>query len=221
MGRSFLIYTFFYCSALFSQFKPLKINQFYIGADLSQFTYIKHSAFNAGIAAQYKPFYFLSLNSALGYNNVSRFRAVKYRNMVEYNSRGGFLKLGFDLSLRLSKENRNNRIFIGFQTMLIDFKESGRFEIKNYWDTVSIPFKAEPRVAIANEIIFGFQASYKRWLIRPQFYVTLENDDKRVSYNDKASMGYFDKFLTGYRSPFIPGFGFRRGGLNMLVMYLW
>lgn len=205
---------FLYYIPAYALSAPFKLNQWNIGTDLSQALYIFGTGkkdFNASFCAQYKPFYFLSINTSLSHNSVNNQMGKGYLNLQDYHCRGISSKLGFDLSLGLSKVNKKTRIFIGLQGVFTRYSESGRFEIENYWGTHVKPLEMGIRKGLASEIIIGVQFSAKRWLVRPQFYAINIRDAKRISGNDK--------FITKYKSPFVPGFGYDRMGLNLIVLY--
>jgi hypothetical protein len=196
-----------------SLFYVPKARQLNVGLDLSQFSYLldqKKKELNVGIFAQYKPYYLLGFNTSLIYNHVRSPRSNGYKNLEDYHSRGTCLKLGFDLSIRLSRRKRDTRGFIGYQACLVGYKESGRFEIDNYWGKYTSDFETRWRTGYAGEVIFGFQFLKGRWLLRPQVYIVFDNNDRRISRNDAV--------LNGYSSPFVPGFGYRRGGLNFILV---
>ena len=214
MKKLFLILFLFICLQGYSQQMFEKINMWHAGIDVGQFTYLvttEKKGFNAAVTGQYKPFYFLALNSSFTYNDINRLRRNGYDKLVEYHSRGACLKLGFDVSVRLSRKERNTRAFIGCQFLHTIYSESGRFQIENYWGDHIRTFEVKDRYINAGEIILGFQFAKKRWLLRPQFYFINLKDDIKFSNNDEIVKGYY--------SPFIPGFGFNRGGLNLIFAY--
>jgi hypothetical protein len=219
MRNRWLLYIVLYsilgdCRAYADSSSSPKIRQLNVGLDLAQFNYYldtHKTGFNAGGFAQYKPYYFLGLNAALVYNNVHTTRSNGYFNLKSYNSRGICLKLGFDASVRLSRRKRDTRALIGFQSDLVAYKESGSFVIENYWGNHINTFETRTRLVRVTEINFGFQFLFGRCILRPQVYSIFGMDDESASRNESV--------MRNYSSPFIPGLGFRRGGLNLLLVY--
>ncbi|MES2618524.1 MAG: hypothetical protein V4613_11640 [Bacteroidota bacterium] len=203
-----LIFTFFVAKGQ----PPAKV--WSLGLDISQFNYLigtGSKGFNAGVCGQYQPYRFLSINTSLMHNSVNYQRGKWYDRLEKYHSEGVCFKLGFDLSVKISKGEKNTRAFFGYQGMITRYKESGQFEIDNYWGKYTNTYETKIRQKLAREVIFGLQYNKKQWIIRPQIFSIFAMDDIRISPNDDI--------VKGYKSPFIPGFGFRRGGINLIVMY--
>ncbi len=202
------------CLPAYGQNYPVRINQWRIGADLSQFYYVFGAGktdVNASICGQYKPFYFLSLNSSFIYNSVNNQMGKGYINLNDYHCNGASIKLGFDLSIKISRDNKNTRAFIGIHGLYTRYRESGNFEIDNYWGKHVKMLETNPRHGFAKEFVFGIQFSKKRWSVRPQIYAIYVRDDQRISRNDNIAYEYY--------SPFVPGFGYDRVGLNLILFY--
>jgi hypothetical protein len=196
------------------ELKLMPIQQFNAGIDLAQFTYNLHPetrGLNAGLFAQYKPFYFLGFHANLIYNNVRSQGSQDYYNLFDYQSRGTCLKLGSDLSLRLGVRRRDTRAFIGGQVSLVRYEESGRFQWENYWGEHDQPFNTGFSTAVAGEFLCGLQFQMKKCIFRTQFYIVSNPDNRYISSNDSV--------LEGYKSPFIPGLGYWRRGLNLVLLY--
>lgn len=190
-----------------------KVHQLSVGLDLSQFYYLTNikPGFNAAVFGQYKPFRFLSLHASCFINNISDERRYGYSQLKDYENHGMCLKAGFDGSLRISR-NRDFRAFMGLQFGAISFRESGRFELDNgYWDSHHYVFSTPSRAYQVAEFNIGLQYTKKNWIFRPQFYMFLAKDDKRVSYHNEIADGYY--------SPFVPGYGYQRKGVNFILMY--
>lgn len=195
--------------------KYARINQLNVGLDLSQFNYFvgpNKKGFNGSAMAQYKPYYFLGFSASCFYNNVRFQRDQGYRDLLEYDCSGIGTKLGTELSLSLSRKKRDNRMFLGYQVAFVQFRESGLFvKQEQYWGNYYHGFNSKSKQFVANEIIGGFQFSKGKFKIRTQFYGIFFADDSRVSYDHDI--------IQGYRSPFLPGYGFKRGGLNLFLLY--
>lgn len=214
------LFSFIACIIICSSLKAINIknalkiqtlNAHYFGIDISQFNYYfgaGKKGFNMGICHSYKPLHFLSFNSSLTYNNVHYQHKKGYYNLTQYNSKGVCLKLGTDLSLRLSP-SRKTRAFIGCQYGLLNFKESGVFTMPNYWGTYDHYYQTKAKFYSAWEIIWGLKFNIKKVHIKMQLYSLFEYFDPLISYHDEV--------VEGYQTPFIPGYGFRRGGLNLIV----
>ncbi|MEZ4804498.1 MAG: hypothetical protein R2852_03165 [Bacteroidia bacterium] len=192
-----------------------KSNILAVGLDLSQFNYMiekKPSAMNFATSVHYKPFYFLSLNGAIGYNKTHSQREQGYSELIEYESKGSFAKFGFDLSLGLSKRYLDKRIFIGYQWSSLNFHESGIFERRNlYWSDLHIPYKRENHKFNAGELVLGYKAMKFRWGYRIQIYSMSSNKDIQISRSESP--------VSNFRSPFLPGYGYHRSGINFILMY--
>lgn len=191
-----------------------KSNEWSAGLDISQFNYFINpgkKGLNMGIIGQYRPYRFLSLNGALirNYTGAQRGQAIGYLN--EYISKGSCIKLGFDVSLKIGKSPHGTRLFFGYQGMAIRYNEAGRFEKTNYWGTYTQNFETETKTVFAREVIFGLQFRSGRITIRPQVYSIFLKDDIRISHDNTI--------VEGYKSPFVPGLGFRRSGLNFIMLY--
>lgn len=184
------------------------------GIDLSQFVYFtgpNKKGFNGGAFYQFQPFRFLAFNASGFVNNVYWQRNQGYAELVDYESHGLAVKAGLELSLRLSR-SKNSRLFFGYQEAMISYRESGRFFVDGlYWGVHERAFNLPARTYLATEWIFGFEFCKDKWIFRPQFYGMFADHDARISSHDEV--------VTGYKSPFIPGFGFIRGGVNLLLLY--
>jgi len=185
------------------------------GIDLSQFNYmLSQEKLNLHIAGsvQYKPVYFFTINTVFGYNNTRDERGQGYAELEKYNSKGGYAKLGFDLSLGISPRYQNKRLFFGYQWGFLRFSESGEFVKKNpYWSDFKYPFIRDVKNYSAGEFVFGYQWISRIWGLRIQGYGMTLKSDNRIS-NDNS-------VVNGYRSPFIPGYGYSRGGVNLILLY--
>jgi hypothetical protein len=187
------------------------VHQHLFGVDLAQLNYYAGSNeknFNFGINYQYRPVRFLSLNTALIYNHVNYQRSNQYQNIYDYNSKGICFKLGYDVSLGLSNDKKT-RLFIGHQLGILNFKETGDIKIKNFWGDYNKYFFNKPKTSHATEIIVGVKTNIKKAHLIFQFYSMFLPSDSRVSTQDEIAYGY--------KSIFLPGYGFKRGGLNLIL----
>jgi hypothetical protein len=190
-----------------------KVNHLSIGLDLSQFYYFTNfkPRFNGAVIAQYKPCRFLAFNASCFINNIQDERRFGYSQLKDYENHGTCFKGGFDGSVRISR-NREFRAFMGLQAAAVSFRESGRFELDNgYWGHHQSVFSTPSRTYGVGELNMGLQFMRKKWIFRPQFYMFLAKDDKKVSYHNDVN--------DGYRSPFVPGYGYNRRGVNFILMY--
>jgi hypothetical protein len=208
----FLVFSFHQiCFAKLPFPKIPLVHQHMIGVDLAQLNYYvgpNDDNFNFGINYQYQPVRFLSINSALIYNHVNYQRSKYYNNLYNYNSKGVCFKLGYDVSLSLSKDKKT-RLFIGHQLGFVNYKETGEIIVKNQWGDYHQQFSYQHKTKHATEIILGIKTHIKKVQLIFQFYSMFLPSDKRVSTHDKIA--------SGYRSVFIPGYGFKRGGLNLIL----
>jgi len=205
---------FVFCSSPVSAQVFEKTNSLNLGVDISPLNYMvseRKRAFNTGFFAQFKPYRFLSFNSSFFIHHVEDVRGQGYPNLTHYASQGHCAKLGFDISLRLNRK-KTSRLFMGYQKAWVNYKESGNFILDNgYWGHHEKIFNTGYRDYLVTEFIAGFQFENKHWVFRPQVYNIFFKDDRKISYHDNI--------VQGYRSPFIPGFGFKRGGINLLFLY--
>lgn len=190
------------------------LGKHYVGLDICQFNYLAGGSprlANYAVMYQYRAFRFFNINASFFANNVHTKPAHNYVEMTEYASRGSCLKLGGQFNLRLSR-NKASRIFLGYQGALIHYHETGSFLINRlYWGNHEYRFDKKYPNQLALEYIIGFQFGSERLVFQPQFYAMFDQHIRRVASHNEV--------LDGYRSPFIPGFGYRKAGINFLVLY--
>lgn len=186
-----------------------------VGTDLSQFNYYvtgQKQGLNFATQLQYKPFRFLTFNNVLGYNEVNDERGQGFVSLNQYNSKGAYVKLGFDVSLGIARYKPNNRFFIGYQWGYLRFSESGVFQMGNlYWSNFNLPYTRQKASYSAHEFIFGYQWIKDNWGIRIQGYAMHDKPNAKISKPNGI--------IDGYKSPFIPGYGYRRGGVNVILLF--
>lgn len=186
----------------------------YFGVDLGQINYYAAGYAkgpNLGLFYQYKHYRFLSLNASCFYNDISGRQRSYYDLLTDYRSFGGCLKLGFDASLRINRA-RTTRLFFGYQEALLKYHEEGSFSAKDqYWPDYEYRFRKSYKPQFATEFILGLSVEKKRLTFRAQIYHMFDDHIRRIEKHDEI--------VPGYKSVFFPGFGFRKTGLNFLLLY--
>ena len=203
---------------LYANMTPFPANNWlgkhYAGVDMCQFGYLaggRPMLSNYAIMYQYRAFRFFNINASFFSNNVHTKPVGNYVEMTEYASRGLCFKLGGQFNLRLSR-NKASRIFLGYQGALIHYQETGNFAINQlYWGNHKYSFDKKYPNQFAMEYIIGFQFGRERIVFQPQIYAMFDRHIRKVSSHNEV--------LDGYRSPFIPGFGYKKAGLNFLILY--
>lgn len=190
-------------------------NRLHLGLDLAQFSYIKRGDAlmpNLGAVLLFKPYNFLGLNASAFYNSVDAADG-HFSNVKSYSSKGTCYKLGFDLSMGISNKNKNSRLFLGYNYCYINFREKAVFsEEDSYWGG-SYDFNYEPSTKKTDvlEYNLGYRTVKGDFQFRLQLYVMF-NHHFRDYLREENELGTYDPI-------FVPGFGYRAGGLNVILAY--
>lgn len=192
------------------------LNTLNVGVDFSQVLYYvssKGTGVNLGVSAQYKPYNFVELNASIISNHVRKQGGIRHYNAFEYYSKGYCVKIGATLSARISQKYRTKRIFLGWNTAFASIEEKGSFSFPDlYWSPYVFNIESKRSFIGLDEIVCGLQFPIKKTLLKIQLYSILAKDEARISYIKNDQIGRF-------YSPFIPGFGYRRGGLNLMLLF--
>ncbi len=181
--------------------------------DASQLFYIFNNnspKLNLGLSYHYRPINSLSINSSFFYNAIDRQGDRGYDGLSEYLNKGICIKSGYDISISISKDKKT-RLFFGNQFCFIRSKEIGKLEINYYWGNYKAKIESQNKNNFAFETIFGLKKYYKNYFYSIQVY--------NLSLNRHRIISKREDFLKDYRTPFVPGFGYRSGGVNLLIGY--
>ncbi|MCC6817538.1 MAG: hypothetical protein IT245_01425 [Bacteroidia bacterium] len=191
------------------------VSEFGFGVDMSQFNYYLTShrvGLNLGVGANYKPFQFLKFNVAGYINDVSDMRGNYFSQLESYRSIGNCVKLGPELSIKVSQSPRNKRLTWGYDFCLLNFREQGRFELNDtYWDPYNLSFNTGTKSHTLTQFTIGYQQEWKHIQFKLQLYEILEKSSSKIDRNNSV--------LEDYDPMFVPGFGYKRAGINVFIYY--
>lgn len=193
-----------------------KKNPYGLGVDLSQniyYFYDKKVGFNGAVAGFYKPYNFLSLNGAFYYNHVRSDNGNAYFNMKDYRSIGTCFKLGPELSLRIRKTKKlKQRLGWGYQLGFLNFREQAHFVFDEpVWGNYEVDLKTPQKHYRVWEYDFNYQLEAKHWLLKLQVYGLFNSGSRAIDRDNRM--------FADYKVVFVPGYGYSRGGINVLLFY--